>query len=58
MANKKLISKIKTEELCDKLVEYEDMIDDIVYKLNGLCEDIDEIKGKIDDVVGEFMEDV
>jgi hypothetical protein len=46
----------KTEELCDRLVEYEDLLDDEIFKLNGIIADILVIKGRIDAVVDGFME--
>jgi len=47
----------KTEKLCDSLVEYEDLLDDEIFKLNGIIADILVIKGKIDAVVDGFMDD-
>lgn len=49
--------KTKTEKLCDSLVEYEDLLDDEIYKLNGIIADILVIKVKIDAVVDGFMDD-
>lgn len=48
----------ETEKLCDALVEYEDDLDDEIFKLNGIIADILEIKGKIDAVVDGFMDGV
>jgi hypothetical protein len=59
MANGKPISKMtKTEELCDRLVEYEDFLDDEIFKLNGIIADVLVIKGKIDAVVDGFMDGI
>ena len=51
------MKKSKTEILCDALVEYEDDLDDEIFKLNGVIADILVIKVKIDAIVDGFMEE-